>query len=732
MKKVININFQGRVIPIEEGAYDILKVYVESLRTFFADEEGRDEIINDIEGRIAELFGETLKKGTTCITDDDVTRIIDSMGRPQDFEDDETKVKSQLGSGAKEQESSSQSSSQQSYTNTQTGNRRLYRDENHKFLGGVCSGIANYFGTDPVIVRILFVIFCGPLFIPYLILWVAVPSTATKVIGSQRKRLFRDPDDKIISGVCSGLSQYFGVNVWIPRLLFLIPFFSFAFRFGHWAVWDFPHFLSVSFSPGVTFVYIILWIVLPEARSSADKLEMKGEKVDLHNIKSTIQNDMEGFKDRAQQFGNDVKEKAQQFGKEFGETVGEKGKQFGNEAASVARRTSRGFGDVIIMFVRIFSYFVIGCVLFSVVCGLFALGVVFTGMLPLKEFVINSGWQNIFAWGTLMLFIWVPVIGIVTFIIRRIARAKANSRIIRSTFLALWLLGLVCFIGLISSLRNDFRYSNHPQEKMIPINNAKLNKLEVTIPPYNKYYGSRWFDFQPFASLDDDTAFVQNIAVHVVKSTNDSFQVTMISFANGSTKAEADEIVSKIRYNVIQKDSSLILDKGIPLTVNEKFRNQHIEFYIAVPVGKRIKIDNSVGWNRHVRLLNWDNEWEWRDQMDRGEESWAPGIEYIQTADNKLQRADKKKGEVENNDDENGDNSSIENFNRSKDEMIKERDRKLKEAQDINKALQTADSTRYHYKPDTLPKVQPKKSKPSAKAATGDMPPNFLMMKFSI
>ena len=58
MKKVININFQGRVIPIEEAAYDNLKQYVESLRAFFANEEGKDEIINDIEGRIAELFGE--------------------------------------------------------------------------------------------------------------------------------------------------------------------------------------------------------------------------------------------------------------------------------------------------------------------------------------------------------------------------------------------------------------------------------------------------------------------------------------------------------------------------------------------------------------------------------------------------------------------------------------------------------------------------------------------------
>jgi hypothetical protein len=87
MKKVININFQGRVIPIEEAAYDILKGYTDSLRKYFAREEGRDEIINDIENRIAELFSEDLKKNPAgCITEDDVQRVIGSIGRPEDFD----------------------------------------------------------------------------------------------------------------------------------------------------------------------------------------------------------------------------------------------------------------------------------------------------------------------------------------------------------------------------------------------------------------------------------------------------------------------------------------------------------------------------------------------------------------------------------------------------------------------------------------------------------------------
>src|SRR5690606_9626545 len=97
MKKVININFQGRVIPIEETAYDILKQYVESLRRFFANEEGKEEIINDIEDRIAELFTESLKEGNSCITEAEVNSVIASMGRPEDFEADEASVKSQSG-----------------------------------------------------------------------------------------------------------------------------------------------------------------------------------------------------------------------------------------------------------------------------------------------------------------------------------------------------------------------------------------------------------------------------------------------------------------------------------------------------------------------------------------------------------------------------------------------------------------------------------------------------------
>jgi phage shock protein PspC (stress-responsive transcriptional regulator) len=644
MKKVININFQGRVIPIEESAYDILKQYVESLRNFFANEEGRDEIINDIEGRIAELFGETLKKGSTCITDDDVNAVIASIGKPEDFEGEETNVKSQLGGESKQQQST------QSETFSSSGPKRLFRDENGKIVAGVCSGIANYFGIDPLIIRILFVIFAfgfGFGFITYLVLWVAVPSTSAKVIGSAKKRLLRDPDDKIIAGVCRGLSHYFGVNVWIPRVLFLIPFVSIIFRWVHLAMFplSFPHFISVSFSPGATLLYIILWLVLPEAQSTSDKLEMKGEKVDLNSIKNTVVSDIKDFKERIPQMAQDVHD-----------TIPKKAKEFSEFAQQKSRS---GLGNVIALLVKIVVYFIVGVIIFSIVSALFALGVAGTGLLPLKHYLINDGWESAYAWGVLILFIWIPVIGIIVWIIRRIAKIRSNSNVMRYGFSALWIVGLFCVFALIFSLRDDFKYHNYPIEQNVPLANPTVNKLEVKGNVYLKYYGNNtWLHLEPFANIDADTVYVRNIEVRIIKSNSDSFKITTLKISNGASRQQAEDLVSKINFNIVQQDSSLFLDRGIAITAKEKFRNQKIYITIAVPVGKRIQVGENIGeYNEHVDF-GWDmNDWDWEREYDNsGDYSWDRGVEYIMTKTG-LERTDGKKENVDN-DDEN-DNSSI-------------------------------------------------------------------------
>jgi phage shock protein PspC (stress-responsive transcriptional regulator) len=623
MKQVININFQGRVVPIEVTAFELLKNYTESLSRHFANEEGKEEIINDIESRIGELFQEKITKGATCITDDDVNAIIKNMGRPEEFEAmDDAQTQSTA--------SSSSSQEQSSAGNTQpTGNKRLFRDENDKVLGGVCSGLANYFNIDVVIVRIIFVIllFSGIGFLTYIIMWIAVPSTATTQIGGARKKLFRDPDEKIVAGVCSGIGNYFGINAWIPRVLFLLPFLSFISRWGHWGFGDFGDIVRFTFSPTSLIVYIILWIVIPEASTTSEKLEMKGEKVDMNSIKASVMEEMKG-----------VGKKAEKFGKEASSLVSEKATAVAGDVKNFSKRNRGGLGNVIAMIAKIFAYFIIGCVGFALVMALFGLAIASIGLFPLKDFLIGSDYQNLFAWGTLIFFIAVPIIGIITWIIRKIARSKSNGKMLGFSFGAMWVIGWACFILLISSISREFNYnSKNLTEQEIVLTNPSTDKLEVTSKsPLYKYSRNRSLRFQPFEGIQEDTAYVNNVDVRIVKSTNDSFRVTVIKTATGRFRNIAEENAAKIQYSGVQKDSILLMDRGIGINKTDKFRNQRIVLTIYVPVGKRIKVDKSISWFNDVHFgSNWDNS-DWYYDSDNDTQDWKTGVEYKMGADGQL------------------------------------------------------------------------------------------------
>lgn len=626
MKQVININFQGRVVPIEVTAFDILKSYTESLNKHFANEEGKDEIINDIESRIGELFQERLKDGATCITDDDVNAIINSMGRPEDFETEEGNAAA--GAAAQSSTASAGTQQQSSTFSAAAGSKRLYRDEDNRVLGGVCSGIGNYFNIDPVIVRIIFVVVFGVAFLPYLILWAAVPGSSSSVFGGVRKKLYRDGDDKIIAGVCSGIGNYFGISAWIPRALFLLPFLTFVFRWGHWGYWDFPSFLRVGFSPGALIIYIILWLVIPEAATTAEKLEMKGEKVDIDSIKNSVMEEMKG-----------VQQRVHKMGKEASAVVGDKTKTFAAEAGSAARRNSRSFGDIIVFLFKMFAYFIVGCVGFALIMGLFGLGIASISIFPLKDFLIGGDWQNAYAWGTLLFFIAVPIIGIITWIIRRIVKSRSNSKLIGFAFGSLWVLGWFCLIMLVSTISQEFRYaSKNLTEQEIVLTNPKVNKLELTaVSPLEKYARSQWLNFSPFEDMQEDTAYVKNYDLRIVKATNDSFRVTIIKLASGRNRAIAESNAAAIKFTGVQQDTILRIDKGIAINKTDKFRNQHVVMIVYVPVGKHIKVDRSVGWyNSNIHFgRSWEDS-DWGQDIDNAAHDWSTNVEYEMRADGKL------------------------------------------------------------------------------------------------
>jgi hypothetical protein len=308
------------------------------------------------------------------------------------------------------------------------------------------------------------------------------------------------------------------------------------------------------------------------------------------------------------------------------------------DVQSFTRRNRGGLGNVIAMIAKIFAYFIIGVVCFALVMALLGMGIFSIGVFPLKDYVLKGGWQNTFAWGTLLLFIAVPIIGIITWLVRKIAKIKNNSKILRLTFGSLWMLGWVCIISLISSVVRDFKTPSNLEEQSVQLENPQVKKLVVTSssPFTKKYYSRNWIRFEPFENLiDDDTAYIRNIYVEIVKSETDSFRVTMKKAARGNTRPEANTLANLIDFNMVQKDSVLQLEKGIAINKTDKFRNQAVIVTVYVPVGKQVRIKGGIGWPVHFGNGNWDRDWN-NDYYDwNGEEDirWQSDVDYVMKAD---------------------------------------------------------------------------------------------------
>jgi len=173
MQRIIQINIAGRVLPIEEDAYNMLKDYINSLERQFTGDDGR-EIIEDIENRIAELFAIRLQGGSPAIDRSDVQKVMDTLGAASDLGSSGTSYQRQGYS------SYSAPRNPRPYPSTHD---RLLRDPYDKVIGGVCSGIAHYFDIDPVIVRMVLVVLflaAGIGFFAYLIAWAVIPAARSR------------------------------------------------------------------------------------------------------------------------------------------------------------------------------------------------------------------------------------------------------------------------------------------------------------------------------------------------------------------------------------------------------------------------------------------------------------------------------------------------------------------------------------------------------------------------
>ncbi len=251
MKKTVTANISGTIFNIEEDAFDLMQKYLDSINMYFSSFEDSDEIIMDFENRISENLYSISNNARDIINSKHVVKIIEIMGKPEDFEDLEVE------------------------NNNNKDLSKLRRDNNDRIIAGVASGISDYFKIDPFIARLIFVLTIpvgGFGFFFYLICWIAMPKSSM-IQSTNRKKFYRDYDNRVIAGIAQGIANYFSINdPFIIRLFFLSLIFLNGFGLA---------------------LYLIIWISSNYAKTLKQKMDMSGVKLSVDNVEKFVKENRE-------------------------------------------------------------------------------------------------------------------------------------------------------------------------------------------------------------------------------------------------------------------------------------------------------------------------------------------------------------------------------------------------------------------------------------------------------
>ncbi|MBL7923821.1 MAG: PspC domain-containing protein [Bacteroidia bacterium] len=520
MNKTVTVNIGGMVFHIEEQAYDQLKKYLEAIRGYFTTSDGRDEIIQDIESRIAEMFSERIGNHRQVVTSDDVEQVINAMGRPEQVAgaDDD-----------KDKESSGAWSSSET-----RGYRKLYRDPDDKVVGGVCSGISHYVGIDPIWLRL---IFAGAFF------------------------------------------------VWGSGFL----------------------------------LYLLLLIIIPKAKTTSEKLEMKGQPVNIDNIKKTIEDEVEDIKSRIS-----GKESARKSGR------------------SAIANFFEAIGAIIVAAIKFFVGFIgviISIVLIAVLFALFVTMLAMTGVIGdtnIPIFLTQSflePWQVSMGTVALGLVIGIPLIVIIYRIARSLFKIKTESRLFNYACGILWGIGVIFALWIGFDIAREFRVKDQDRVN-VPIAQPSSDTIHLAIlNPYEerdeRYNSGNWTIMSDGWSINSsqDTVRIEEVELDVQRADGDQFELVKITSGRGPNRKEADDNSRGVSYEIVQDDSVLRFARDYILPKNSKFRGQKVQLILKVPVGKSVFLGENTE-DIIYDIKNVTNTWD-RDMVGHTWTMTNRGLECI-------------------------------------------------------------------------------------------------------
>jgi phage shock protein PspC (stress-responsive transcriptional regulator) len=497
MNKTITSNIAGYVFHIDENAFDKLDAYLNTIRSYFKDSQGKDEIISDIEARLAEMLHERIGDMKKVVTMEDVNHVILIMGQPEAFIDDDPE-----NAAWTEQKSERRSS-------------------------------------------------------------------------SAPKRLFRDADNRVVGGVCSGVSAYLGIEdpLWL-RLALVISFFAFGSGF---------------------LLYLILWIIIPQAKTTAEKLQMRGENVTVSNIEKRVNEEMEAVKGKWNQF-------------------------HGNSGP--AQRVANGFHRVLnlilnllSMFIKFIAKFIGFAFVLAGVLGLLSILSIPFGLptmismgsegtvssVDVQDIIHNLvGGTQMFTWITIagLLVCGIPLLSLTFLGIKLLFNFKAHTKGIALSLLGLWIIGVIMSFTLTTIVVSDFSSEGSKTETV---------ELELNSDPSKVIHLALNHDL----GEDEPNVEAEIFNLTLLTTGNSTnlygkpvFDITMAKTggpkliikraARAKKKQDAVERANKIEYGFDANDTSLLLNGFFAIPEGELWRTQEVNLELQLPVGYTIFISDDL------------------------------------------------------------------------------------------------------------------------------------------
>ena len=546
MKKNISINISGIIFHIEEDAFDKLKEYLDGINKYFSSFNDSQEIISDIESRIAEIFLAKLNDEKQVITLEDVESLTATMGSIRDFQTVEEDFS---------EDNREENSTQNERTFDQSYSKKLFRDGQRKLLGGVCAGIAHYFNIDPLWIRLIFfllLIGSGGIILPiYIVMWIILPVDFNMPEDKKLKKMFRDNDSKVIAGVCTGMANYFGIDVVIVRLIFVLTLFMGGFGL-----------LS----------YILLWLILPEAKSVSDKIQMKGEPVTLSNIESNIKQ------------GLNVKENEEEnvFVKILLfpfrvialviETIG---KFLGPFAKFLVEAIRIFIGAILIL---IGATTIISLVIaVGIIIGIFSTDLADVSLFHLGDIGVplDAMTNGIPAWTITA----AVVASIIPFFFLILLGSSIVAKRVTFSSNAGWTLFAAFVISVIVLGVNvpliAFNFSEEGDRREVITYDLKDKTAVIKL----NENGNREYNM---------------VSLKIRGHAGNEYRLEEVFESQGKTRTDAEENTKMITYNVTQEDSVLYFDSNVKFNRDAIFRAQRLSMTLYVPYGAKFKMDRDL------------------------------------------------------------------------------------------------------------------------------------------